>query len=127
MTGLEKCPNRGKAKLEKCPFCGGEAEVQHQSRELYGDIVSWYGVYCKKQFCGYVSGQSTEAEAIAAWNTRVNGSETEETSDNAPLRTCENDSDSGFLCSACGFGDFDGFHGYKPHFCPNCGAKVVES
>lgn len=40
-------------------------------------------------------------------------------------RTCENESDSGFLCSACRFGDFDGFHGYKPNYCPNCGAKVV--
>lgn len=57
--------------LLPCPFCGGEAQVQHQSRELYGDAVDWYGVYCKKQFCGYVSGQSTEAEAIAAWNTRA--------------------------------------------------------
>lgn len=56
--------------LKPCPFCGGEAQVQHQSRELYGDAVDWYGVYCKKQFCGYVSGQSTEAEAVASWNTR---------------------------------------------------------
>ena len=30
----------------------------------------------------------------------------------------------GFKCSSCSFGDFDGFHGYKPKYCPNCGAKV---
>lgn len=59
------------SELKPCPFCGGEAQIQHQSRELYGDAVDWYGVYCKKQFCGYVSGQSTEAEAIEAWNSRA--------------------------------------------------------
>lgn len=37
-----------------------------------------------------------------------------------------NKSASGFLCSACGFGDFGGFHGYTPNFCPNCGADMRE-
>ena len=41
-------------------------------------------------------------------------------------RTCRNDSESGFHCSACAFGDFGGFHGHEPNYCPNCGAKVVE-
>lgn len=35
-----------------------------------------------------------------------------------------NISNNGFLCSACSFGDFGGFHGYKPNFCPNCGADM---
>lgn len=35
-----------------------------------------------------------------------------------------NKSEDGFLCSACSFGDFGGFHGYKPNFCPNCGADM---
>lgn len=35
-----------------------------------------------------------------------------------------NKSEDGFLCSACLFGDFGGFHGYKPNFCPNCGADM---
>ena len=38
----------------------------------------------------------------------------------------KNISKSGFLCSICGFGDFDGFHGYKPNYCPNCGAEIVK-
>ena len=38
--------------------------------------------------------------------------------------TCVNESESGFLCSMCKFGDFNGFHGYEPNFCPNCDAKV---
>lgn len=36
----------------------------------------------------------------------------------------ENICDVGFLCSVCSFGDFDGFHGYRPKYCPNCGAKM---
>lgn len=36
----------------------------------------------------------------------------------------ENISESGFLCSVCKFGDFGGFHGYEPKFCPNCGADM---
>lgn len=39
---------------------------------------------------------------------------------------CENISDSGFLCNACKFGDFDSFHGYEPKYCPNCGKKIKE-
>ena len=35
-----------------------------------------------------------------------------------------NKSETGFICSVCSFGDFDGFHGYKPNYCPNCGAKA---
>ena len=33
---------------------------------------------------------------------------------------------TGFLCPVCSFGDFGGFHGYKPKYCPNCGAKMEE-
>lgn len=34
-----------------------------------------------------------------------------------------NDS-TGFLCPYCTFGDFGGFHGYKPNYCPNCGKRM---
>lgn len=50
--------------------------------------------------------------------------------DNAPTADVvevvhgENISKDGFLCSVCKFGDFDGFHGYEPNFCPNCGADM---
>lgn len=40
-----------------------------------------------------------------------------------------NESETGFLCSACRFGDFGQFnHGgkYAPNYCPNCGAKMDE-
>ncbi len=36
----------------------------------------------------------------------------------------KNISKDGFLCSVCTFGDFGGFHGYEPNFCPNCGAEM---
>lgn len=39
----------------------------------------------------------------------------------------ENISENGFLCSVCGFGDFGGFHGYEPTYCPNCGSLMSES
>ena len=40
-----------------------------------------------------------------------------------------NESETGFLCSACGFGDFGQFnHGgkYASNYCPNCGAIMEE-
>lgn len=119
------------AELLPCPFCGGEAEVQHQSRELYGDVVDWYGVYCKKQFCGFVSGQSSEAEAIAAWNTRADDYRQaaeywqrmyEQT---FAKRTCRDTGENEwhFVCSACGYEQ----NGYECwNYCPNCGAKVLK-
>lgn len=46
-----------------------------------------------------------------------------------PRQTCRNVSDppEGFLCSDCGWGDFDEpTHLLKDaNFCPNCGAKLV--
>ena len=44
--------------------------------------------------------------------------------DVVPVRHGRNISNSGFLCSECHFGDFGGFYGYKPNYCPNCGAKM---
>lgn len=130
------------SELKPCPFCGGEAQVQHQSRELYGDAVDWYGVYCKKQFCGYVSGQSTEAEAVAAWNTRSDDYKQaaeywQRMYEQAfAERTCHDVKPSlpYFKCDSCGMEDMggtelwiqDGFYrSQKPNYCPNCGAKVV--
>lgn len=46
--------------------------------------------------------------------------------DDAPTVDAErhgkNISETGVLCSECSFGDFGGFHGYEPNYCPNCGA-----
>lgn len=44
--------------------------------------------------------------------------------DVAEVKHGKNISDSGFLCNICSFGDFGGFHGYEPNYCPNCGARM---
>lgn len=53
-------------KLKKCPFCGGEAEIGRiqAGREVY------YRVSCE-ECSGSGAWFHTEAEAIAAWNRRV--------------------------------------------------------
>ena len=126
------------SELKPCPFCGGEARVQHQSRELYGDVVDWYGVYCNKQFCGFVSGQSTEAEAIAVWNTRADDYRQAAEywqrmyEEAFAERTCENNAPDylDFQCSECGFVHYhseanDTGEGNEWNYCPNCGARVT--
>lgn len=51
--------------LLPCPFCGGEAEL-HSTIPTYD---SFYCCICLD--CGVATRFSTEAEAIAAWNTRT--------------------------------------------------------
>ena len=101
--------------LLPCPFCGGEARhyapgpIDHHIEcvECYADIH-----------------RDTEAEAIAAWNTRAElGS-----------GTCENINTDGyryrFECSECGYSAI--VHNCAarldelPNYCPNCGAKVIK-
>ena len=72
-------------KIEKCPFCGGEAKITARDVEPQGD--PWYGkniqtfVICTN--CGaclfddyFHEGFADEHEAIAAWNRRAEPAET---------------------------------------------------
>ena len=60
--------------LKPCPFCGGEASVK--VLEYDGDCKVW-GVFCESDLESeyshghFVDNYPTEAEAIAAWNTRA--------------------------------------------------------
>lgn len=110
--------------LKPCPFCGGEAKRSIETFER--TILSW--IYCTN--CGAAGGyRPTEAEAIAAWNTRAE-------------RTCRaelNEERNAITCSECGsimlLKGWEEFHDWTgttristfttyPH-CPNCGARVV--
>lgn len=115
-------------KLKPCPFCGGIAIIKHVSQLWEPRHVYWSAC----QHC-HMSGKtySTEAEAIDAWNMRVEQE-----------RTCVNELDNGhFGCSVCGchvrnlsFGSTyvsDGKRWYSSekrtlNYCPACGAKVME-
>lgn len=110
--------------LLPCPFCGGEAHVNHDHR-WYGDVykaVDAYEVVCLNFGCIIYYADDvwydTESEAIAAWNSRAE-------------RTCECVAEYAkspidgktivlHRCSAC-------HELMRPHmaYCPNCGAKVV--
>jgi len=107
--------------LLPCPFCGYEALVQPtydidtNERDGFFAWCSNYDCECKPQTRDYL----TEAEAIAAWNTRAE-------------RTCENNAPAylDFLCSECGFVHYhseanDTGEGNGWNYCPNCGAKVI--
>lgn len=53
--------------LLPCPFCGGEAELNHNYSDDYGDS---YWVSCN--FCGVATDSDwSQKTAIAAWNRRA--------------------------------------------------------
>lgn len=93
--------------LLPCPFCGGEAHVERIGKSGY------FYVSCNTPYCCDFGKADTEADAIAAWNTRHE-------------RTCHKvipDEMEGYVfCSKCGvvIGEYE-----YSNYCPNCGAKVI--
>ena len=74
--------------LRPCPFCGSEAAVTKVNLEPWDKDWVFYGVRCLEDYQDgnfqhghFIGGYKTEAEAIAAWNTRV---------DDAPEQTVDN-------------------------------------
>lgn len=101
-------------KLKPCPFCGGEVKVlPWADRHTWGNECPFFCGCSKCRTVGDCYG--TEAEAVAAWNTRVERTcrmETEE--------SCQN----WMSCSEC---HADYYNDQPINYCPNCGAKVVEA
>ena len=108
------------SELLPCPFCGGEAETL-TAESMHGGYL--FGIMCNDcRSRGDV--YDTEAEAIAAWNSRAE-------------RTCRIEERNGdWYCDACGemVGTcdtaselhIDGNAVELWRYCPNCGARVVE-
>lgn len=108
--------------LLPCPFCGSKNVETSYKDTFSGDFRR--GVYCADCCGGIYPYYDTEAEAIAAWNSRAE-------------RTCKFVSSKGSdyppVCSACGYelGIYDcewfedGTYGYSGNYCQNCGAQVV--
>ena len=101
--------------LLPCPFCGGEAVLLEPD-----ESSTFYRVGCNCAHCiganAVWHAQTSEAEAIAAWNARAE-------------RTCEL-SDNGtwgypYVCSACDASFDADVNNGDFNYCPNCGAKVV--
>ena len=90
-------------RLLPCPFCGGEAIV-------FGYHDVFWEAECLR--CHGAAGDyETKAEAIDAWNTRVE-------------RTCRDIGGlTDFECSSCGYALTGIREMWK--FCPDCGARVV--
>lgn len=128
--------------LLPCPFCGGEAEL-HPTYDIGTDEVDGWFAWCamgndcaiKPQTDAYL----TEAEAVAAWNTRYHSAYEEsvikawEKVKAYRERTCKNKGIGyryHFECSLCGYDAL--IHNCEvrldelPNYCPNCGARVVE-
>lgn len=128
------------SELLPCPFCGGEANTLHKPHV----IDMRYSVGCNDDECRGFIGLSwlykTEAEAVAAWNTRA------DTEYGAVPATEENMAKYGWVrertceciaeyakspidgktivlhrCSGC-------HELMRPHmsYCPSCGGKVVD-
>ena len=130
------------SELLSCPFCGGEAETL-TAESMYGGYL--FGIMCNDcRSRGDV--YDTEAEAIAAWNTRVDYHGYEQAAIEAwesikawnsrAERTCKWELEhSGTLydkwrCSKCGYLFVEprcdqNYTDLEPNYCPNCGRKCI--
>lgn len=119
--------------LLPCPFCGGKAYLTASS--------DGYGVECRNELCvkTIMQEHSTEAEAIAAWNTRYHFGLTDEDYnillDEMGIAKPERiahwqptfiDGKPTATCSLCGAVEWDYDEDEPWEYCHGCGAKVVE-
>lgn len=55
-------------RLKKCPFCGGEAWLEHIP---FPDGDVWYTPQCSECSCGWNRNYETKEDAIEDWNKRL--------------------------------------------------------
>lgn len=105
--------------LLHCPFCGGRQTYRKHDGGVWLTTTNHKRGCIMRDALSFVA-FNTEAEAIAAWNTRAE-------------RTCElinagEDCGNGIpslMCFSCGYTAPDEVW-CDAHYCPNCGAKVVD-
>lgn len=118
--------------LRPCPFCGKKLAVElNRDGEKIFVLCNVHGGGCgaSSGYCGTIT------EAIAAWNTRWRY----KTKQCINMSTDYADTDE-FICSNCGIhlmgwtsfeqDEDTGEHLYSEYafrYCPNCGAKIMES
>lgn len=104
------------SELKPCPFCGSKADLEITSL-FEGDtsfVVSCTGCGCEL----LARHNATEQEAIDAWNQRA------ERTCTAHQELLSDHMENCIVRFSCGhkiFGLADEYH-----YCPNCGAKVVD-
>ena len=111
------------SELLPCPFCGNEGELcTYYGGGEHNETV--HTVMCNNEDCPMnvlTPDYLTEAEAIAAWNTRAE-------------RTCKvaacyspsdfDSEDEWYFAFSCGC-ELYWDEAIPPNYCPNCGARVV--
>lgn len=124
------------SELKPCPFCGSEATVERIGKSGY------FYVACNTAYCCDFGRFDTEAEAIAAWNTRVDYHGYEQAAIEAwesikawnsrAERTCKQEErgwgtegDHARVWLTCGHDCMVPTVQDLPNYCPTCGARVV--
>lgn len=123
------------SELKPCPFCGGRQTYRKHDGGVWLTTTNHKRGCIMRDALSFVA-FATEAEAIAAWNTRterVDECETNNktgdivTHDSQAERTCRpsmNKYGFSMCCSECGTSLVKSA-GVLYNYCPNCGAKVV--
>lgn len=123
------------SELLACPFCGGEARI------FALQIGKGWRVVCSKPFCAQGPNGDTEAEAIAAWNSRADYHGYEQAAIEAwesikawnsrAERTCHIEGsyydelfDETCTNLSCGHAIWQN---ESPNYCSECGAKVLRN
>ena len=105
------------SELKPCPFCGRTKYLKVHRRKCRDFPDGMFAIKCTR--CG-IRGryQLTEERAVDAWNERA-----DDAWNTRNERICHDTGVRypGWTCSECGSEQM-----HAPHFCPDCGAKVVQ-